>query len=189
MSNRKPIFWLISLNLLLFCGFGIHRIYKSRQANDADEQAIKYVAETYERLNVMPQEDYRRVVQLRESIKQTNSISDTDLDWWIELVNRPPASTSAATSRRLIALKVNFRSPTQITPQQKDRLFDLAKSYLPAQGASTGPDIFFGVALVSSLDEKRAAPLLTPLLNRAPASLVRQMSEKLLKKWRHSPTA
>lgn len=186
MSNKKPIFWLVALNLLLFVGFGGRYLHRRSQVNNSEEQAIISVGQDYEKLEIITQEDYREILHLADSIKQSHTISDADLDWWIDLVNRSSfsnLSVDTGNNRRLAALDVDFRYLTTATPQQKDRLFKLAKSYLSAPGQSTGKDIYFGVSLICDMKEKRAAPLLIQFLHRPSGSEVRQMSEDMLNGW------
>lgn len=196
MVNKKPNFWLVTVNLLLFLGFGGHYAYRRHQVHLAEQEAINFVGRQYESAEMMSQEDYRRVVQIDGEIKRTNSISDEDLNWWIEFINRP-ANTErgqrTASTRRLVALSDHWGFLTKATPQQRDVLFELAKTYLnpqpnpllseTAKTFASGSNMIFAVSLIECLDEKRAAPLLTPFLARPSTSTLRHISQRLLARW------
>lgn len=200
MSSKKPTFWLAVINILLFSGFSGKYAYQRYQIHLADQEAINFVGRQYEQAEMMSQEDYRRIVQIDRSINQTNTISDEDLNWWIQLIKRPSSTERGqrtASTRRLVALSDNWGFLTKATPQQRDELFDLAKTYLSPQPApllnetsrisASGFDKIFAVDLLECLNEKRAAPLLIPFLSRDSTSILRRISQRLLKKWNSQP--
>src|SRR5438105_3621675 len=101
MPSKKPNVLIVAMFFALLGGIGGRYAYTRYQYNKKQAATTSFAAKTFAKMGVVDQPDYIRLNQIGESIQRTHVISDEDLNWWIELVDRPSANKSTDRSAPL----------------------------------------------------------------------------------------
>lgn len=127
---------------------------------------------------------------LYAQLSQGQDFSDTDIDWLMTLINRLPQPNVTATSEAIrhdcaLELFDAYLETGHATPAQKNSIF-YAASPLLASEDPVGLDAVSASHVLRTLNDKRAIPLLVPLIN-SPNPQVRASAIKSLKFMGYNP--
>ena len=160
-KRHKLILLLTCINGAVFSGFGYYRMMRN-SVSPVERQ----VAEQMVSFKVMPAEQYLKISQIQKSIISTHSISDSDLDWSLEEMQRASSPNLITTSLRRLMIIAEWKYLVDVTPEQREKLFQTSCQYLPHVGSRylTTDDKLIGLDLSRIARIRRSIPFILPLL-------------------------
>lgn len=180
---KRIVVSLIVLNIVGFMAWGITAGIRS--FTKAGQGALSpRLGRMFVNQGVMTSADFTEYNYLYTQLSYGKSFSDTDINWLIALMNRPAAPNLSSESRAIrhdCALEIfnAYLKTGHATQSQRNSIFDAASPLLASED-TTGLDAISASAVLRTLNDKRAIPLLLPLVN-SPNPQVRTTAVNSLK--------
>lgn len=165
---KRIVISLVALNLIGLAIYGMsalaHRLLPSTNAFYNPRMAQMYISN-----GIMSGPEFSKSRALYTQLSQGKSFSDQDINWLIQLVSLPPqhATSSVAVVIRhdtgMELLEAGLKTG-KTTAEQKDKIFNAAIPLLASKD-TTGLEAISATNVLRTLNDKRAIPLLLPLVN------------------------
>ncbi len=175
----KPLVrWLIAINVIVLAAlFG--RWFYQKQALRAEEQKRSEEARAgFARHGIMSKPVSANLFAIGDRIKQSDSISDEDLDWMVAEVNKTWQEATMASLNKRGMITMFWNGCGKWSPSQKEKIFQAA---LPMLRGKTSSDKTAGAAIATHLRDARGVPYLLAMTND-PDKNVREFAHRALKR-------
>ncbi len=174
LLNKNLALFLILVSITII-GIVVWRSWPTSPAR----QNTRHLGNKLQEQGIETQSDYIRFKQIETQIKQTKSISDSDLEWMLALMKKPSTHPEIVVPDVLAVidlLKI-------MTPSQKQSIFDAA---VPLLTSNSSTDTYHFIPqtaanVLGHLGDAKAIPYLQPLLNN-PDPDVRERARHALDK-------
>ncbi len=179
-NKNRWLKWLLALNLiglLLLGGMYWSRLQKQRRA---ERKQMEQIVNTRVERGVA-REDATRILELSKQFESAEGISNADLDWCLAQLKPSQLPPRDAASFRMEVGNVLNEAIPQMSAEQKERLFRAMADEIALDDPQDeiGMDTVGPSGNMARLKDKRAIPILRPLL-RDPRSAVRRRINQTL---------
>ena len=164
--NKKTVTTLAVLNTLLLAMLGVRVVLDKRMSETKVERALDSYDAQYEQAGAFVRGEYARLVHLMGTTHDSETISDDDLAWTLDLMRRTQAKSDNRTAQFasgwIPVVWINVVHPTASQGILiRDAALDLLKH---SELTADSPDVSSALLLVGRFKDVRALPLVRRLL-------------------------
>lgn len=173
----KPIRWMFALNIALLLIWGMCKMYNSHKSPDAMTPAMRQMAVAGEQKGVIRVSEVERDMGILDQLNKSHTISDSDIDWGVGLIQTSLSRTYGGAFARMTVLN-EWRMAKQLTPLQHEKIFQTVKPLLHDRDNNV---VSMAMQILKGLKDPRSVSCLLPLLD-SPKAEVRKDAQQALAK-------
>lgn len=173
--------WLLTLNLIGLTLLGGRYWYHVQGIRREERKQTEVAVNAEVRATGAPRENLEKLFALSDQFLRKQGISDADLDWCLSQLKPNDRPGSQGALYRNVVCQILVEAVPQMNAEQKERTFQAASEMLAHadRNEEIGMDVTGSMGVMRFLEDKRAIPMLRPLLTDKRARVRQKVAQTI----------